>query len=98
MDTSNEKYLKRILSVADFLLQVGGFFIVHNICDLRYSEVMWSTAAYFRGCVGCKRTLLQMLSALFSNIKRPFLPIIPYQNYNAFKSILQFSFFYKVTS
>ena len=36
-----------------------------------------------------------MLSVLFSSVKCPFLPIIPFQNHNAFKSILQF---YKVSS
>ena len=38
MDTFNEKYLGTH-SVADFLLRIS-FFIVHNICDLQYSEVM----------------------------------------------------------
>ena len=78
MDTFNRKYLKRIFSVADFLLHVRRFFILHNICDLRYSEDMWSTVAYLRGCVVCGRSLLQMLSALFLNVKYPFLIIIPF--------------------
>ena len=42
MDTLNEKYLKGAPSLADFLFHVRPFFIVHNICDLRYSEDMLS--------------------------------------------------------
>ena len=42
MDTFNEKYLKGTPSVADFLFHVRTFFIVHNICDLQYSEDMLS--------------------------------------------------------
>ena len=40
MDTYNDKYLKATPSVANFLLRVGGFIIVHNILDLRCSGVM----------------------------------------------------------
>ena len=40
MDTFNEKYLGAH-SVTDCLLHIS-FFIVHKICDIRYSKVMLS--------------------------------------------------------
>ena len=35
MDTYNEKYIKETILVADFLLHVSGFFIIHNTWDPR---------------------------------------------------------------
>ena len=44
MDTYNEKCLKGTLSVADFLLHVRGFFIVHSIWD---NDVLELRCLYF---------------------------------------------------
>ena len=44
-------------------------------CNL--SILYRKTVAYLRGCLGCGRTPVRMLSALFSNVKCPSLSFIP---------------------
>ena len=40
MEIYNEKYLKGTTLAADFLLHIGGYFIVYNIWYLRCSRVV----------------------------------------------------------
>ena len=39
---------------------------------------IYCTVLYLKGWGACARTLLRMLNVLFSNVKCPFLPIIPF--------------------
>ena len=77
-----------IFASMSLCLIISNYFLFHRFCSFLFPQnfLKWQNTKNFLylanyqwrglGCVGCRRTSLRMLSALFSNVKWPFLLII----------------------